>query len=112
MPESSKPDAIQPQQIEARLECRFPDFLCIGAQKAGTTWLDSNLRRHPDVWLPPLKELHYFNSVHINGHLKWNLKHRCNHRQTLLRRYMQKTAPSNYDYRLIARLADIVDGDL
>ncbi len=37
-----------------------PDFLCIGAQKAGTTWLDRNLRCHPDLWLPPLKELHYF----------------------------------------------------
>lgn len=38
----------------------FPDFLCIGAQKAGTTWLDRNLRAHPQVWLPPIKELHYF----------------------------------------------------
>lgn len=37
-----------------------PDFLCIGAQKAGTSWLWSNLRRHPDVWMPPVKELHYF----------------------------------------------------
>lgn len=36
------------------------DFLCIGAQKAGTSWLWENLRQHPDVWLPPLKELHYF----------------------------------------------------
>lgn len=39
----------------------FPDFLGIGAQKAGTTWLSANLRRHPEIWLPPLKELHYFN---------------------------------------------------
>jgi len=37
----------------------FPDFLGIGAQKAGTTWLHENLRRHPQVWLPPVKELHY-----------------------------------------------------
>ena len=37
----------------------YPDFLCIGAQKAGTTWLHDNLRRHPQVWLPPVKELHY-----------------------------------------------------
>lgn len=36
------------------------DFLGIGAQKSATTWLDHNLRRHPDVWLPPIKELHYF----------------------------------------------------
>ncbi len=38
----------------------FPDFLIIGAQKAGTSWLAANLSRHPDVWTPPLKELHYF----------------------------------------------------
>ncbi|MBA3386966.1 MAG: sulfotransferase domain-containing protein [Chthoniobacterales bacterium] len=36
------------------------DFMCIGAQKAGTTWLYEMLRRHPQLWLPPLKELHYF----------------------------------------------------
>lgn len=38
-----------------------PEFLGIGAQKAGTSWLYSNLRKHPDLWLPPIKELHYFN---------------------------------------------------
>lgn len=37
-----------------------PDFIGIGAQKAGTTWLYRNLRSHPDLWLPPVKELHYF----------------------------------------------------
>jgi hypothetical protein len=36
------------------------DFLCIGAQRAGTSWLWANLRQHPDLWLPPIKELHYF----------------------------------------------------
>ena len=38
----------------------FPDFLVIGAQKAGTTWLQRNLRIHPQVWMPKEKELHYF----------------------------------------------------
>jgi len=38
----------------------FPDFLCIGAQKAGTSWLYWNMRLHPQIWLPPIKELHYF----------------------------------------------------
>jgi len=36
------------------------DFLGIGAQKAATSWLYQNLRHHPDIWLPPRKELHYF----------------------------------------------------
>ena len=38
----------------------FPNFLIIGAQKAGTSWVAANLSRHPDIWMPPLKELHYF----------------------------------------------------
>lgn len=40
-----------------------PDFLCVGAQKAGTSWLYGQLERHPDLWMPPLKELHYLNSL-------------------------------------------------
>jgi hypothetical protein len=37
----------------------YPDFLCIGARKAGTTWLQANLERHSLVWLPPVKETHH-----------------------------------------------------
>jgi hypothetical protein len=37
-----------------------PDFLCIGAKKAGTTWIYDQLRQHPDIWLPPVKELNAF----------------------------------------------------
>jgi Sulfotransferase family len=43
-----------------RVGSQYPTFLGIGAQKAGTTWLYHNLRAHPGVWLPPEKELHYF----------------------------------------------------
>ena len=38
----------------------FPDFLCIGAERAGSTWLYKNLKKHPEIWLPPVKEIHYF----------------------------------------------------
>jgi hypothetical protein len=38
----------------------LPDFLCIGAQKAGTTWLYRNIKHHPNIWVPPIKEIHYF----------------------------------------------------
>lgn len=40
----------------------YPDFVGIGAQKAGSTWLYRNLRAHPEIWMPPRKEIHYFNS--------------------------------------------------
>jgi hypothetical protein len=44
----------------SRLYSMYPNFLVIGAQKAGTTWLDRNLRTHPQIWLPPEKEIHFF----------------------------------------------------
>ncbi len=37
-----------------------PDFICIGAQKSGTSWLYHQLTCHADFWMPPVKELHYF----------------------------------------------------
>lgn len=38
----------------------LPNFLVIGAQKAGTTWLYDVLGKHPDIFLPDTKELSYF----------------------------------------------------
>ena len=35
-------------------------FLCIGAQKAGTTWLADNLKGHEDLLIAKRKEVHYF----------------------------------------------------
>ncbi len=39
---------------------RFPDFICLGAQKAGTTQLFDLLKEHPDIFLPQGKEIHYY----------------------------------------------------
>jgi hypothetical protein len=44
---------------------RAPDFLILGAQKAGTTSLFEWLRRHPQTRLPHEKELHYFNKPKV-----------------------------------------------
>ena len=41
---------------------RQPDFLCIGAQKAGSLWLYRRLMTHPKIWLPFVKEVHFFDS--------------------------------------------------
>ena len=40
-------------------QSEFPNFLCIGTQKAGITWLSANLAKHPDIWLPKRNELHF-----------------------------------------------------
>ncbi len=39
-------------------------FLGIGAQKAGTTWLYEQLRRHPALSFPRDKEVHFWNFPH------------------------------------------------
>jgi hypothetical protein len=44
------------------------DFLVIGAQKAGTTSLFEYLRRHPEVYLPPGKEVPYFSDDGMVAH--------------------------------------------
>ena len=50
---------------------RKPGALCIGAQKAGTSWLAQMLGQHPQVWIPPFKEVQYFNHRFMPGHRKW-----------------------------------------
>ena len=53
---------------------RLPDFLGIGAQKGGTTYLYDLLQQHPQVYLAHPKELHYFSLHHYKG-LKWYSNH-------------------------------------
>ena len=38
----------------------LPNFLIIGAAKAGTTALYFQLKQHPQVYLSPVKEPHFF----------------------------------------------------
>lgn len=45
---------------------------CIGAAKAGTTWLARALRGHDQAVLPPIKETHYFDALE-NGTSIWAL---------------------------------------
>ncbi|WP_299487742.1 sulfotransferase domain-containing protein [Acaryochloris sp. IP29b_bin.137] len=38
----------------------LPNFLIIGAPKSGTTSLYYNLKKHPQIYMSPLKEIHFF----------------------------------------------------
>lgn len=40
-----------------------PDFIGIGMERAGSSWIFYMLASHPDVWVPPIKELHYFDTI-------------------------------------------------
>jgi hypothetical protein len=102
--------ALETEAAAAAL--RYPDFLCVGAQKAGTSWLDRNLRRHPKLWLPPMKELQYFSHLHLPETRKWTTRQRRERGGQILRRYVEKNPPEEWDYRYIARVADIAGGPI
>jgi len=74
----------------------LPDFLGIGAPRTGTTWLYSNLARHPDVWMPPMKEIHYFDRP--NRSLRSRLQGPFNNDRNARRRLLTalKSAPWNW----------------
>jgi hypothetical protein len=54
-----------------------PDFVGVGAPRSGTSWLYEVLSRHHSLWLPPVKELHYFdepvNSKRYYSYLRMRL---------------------------------------
>ncbi len=52
-----------------------PHFLCIGAQKAGTSWLWVTLKQHPEIWMPPFKELHFFDHLYVEENRNWTHHH-------------------------------------
>jgi hypothetical protein len=43
----------------------LPNFIGIGAPKAGTTWVFEALNKHPQIYMPPAKELHFFADYNI-----------------------------------------------
>ena len=53
----------------------LPDFVIIGAQKAGTSSLYSYLTQHPDVIAATRKEIHYFGAPAYEGGLGWYRAH-------------------------------------
>lgn len=48
-----------------------PEFICIGAGKAGTTWLHDNLKYKFNVNLPPVKELNVLYDIELNRSFSW-----------------------------------------
>lgn len=53
--------------VEGTRIARFPDFLYLGAAKCGSTWIFEALKAHPEVYVPPAKDLYYFTRFHDRG---------------------------------------------
>lgn len=84
----------------------LPGFLCIGAQKAGTSWLNTQLDAHPQIWLPPIKELQYFSHLFVENHRNWTRWHINNSVERALRWHISNTSKVDFSYiRYLTNLA-------
>jgi len=54
---------------------RWPDFFIVGAQNSATTTLYAYLRRHPQVFMPPMKEPHYFSHLRPVAHMRYPISY-------------------------------------
>ena len=66
-PTSLEPDTVAKlRRISAQVGDdlrRFPDFLLLGPQRTGSSWLCKHLARHPEIFLPREKETYYFSTL-------------------------------------------------
>ncbi|HEY3799679.1 MAG TPA: sulfotransferase [Caulobacteraceae bacterium] len=87
-----------------------PTFLCIGAQKAGTSWLYQVLREHKEIWLGPFKEYQYFNSLFVKQHTAWTRWHIKVSAERAVRQYI--TQPNKIDFTYLSYLTQIANEQL
>jgi Sulfotransferase family len=84
-----------------------PTFLfCLGATKAGTSWLYQHLLAHPECHLRTIKELHYFNMAVPRG-FDAALKSNAHHIDVMAHRL--SNAPAERQAIVGRRLADLQD---
>jgi hypothetical protein len=87
-------------------------FVCVGAQKAGTTWLYEQFAGHPDFGQPFFKEVHYFDHVHSGTRYLNDLRLRillwhCEHKREEVARWMHGDHPNRGSFE-VGRVLDAV----
>ncbi|HWH36059.1 MAG TPA: sulfotransferase [Acidimicrobiales bacterium] len=88
-----------------RSDGRLPDFVIVGAARAGSTALHAYLSDHPEVYLPPRKELHYFDNNFHRG-IGW---YRSQFRQAGHQAVVGEATPSYmFSPRWLDRLASVL----
>lgn len=89
-----------------------PDFICIGAQKSGTSWLFENLARHSKTKMPPVKEVNFFYPP--SPTLKQRIRMGIRSRSKIIwsARYMfYEHTPKNY-VKLFPKCKNQISGDV
>jgi len=85
-------------------EYQVPDFLIIGPQRTGTTWLSQILMDHPEVFIPAEKEIYFFNYLVKREHPRFQ--------SARLEWYAKKLAPRLSDFVLRNRVKFAADHSL
>ena len=85
----------------------YPDFMCVGAQKAATTWLYDVLSRVPGVFLPRIKELHYFSELYSTDAKRFGPKHRSEQIGHIRRYHRSRNTGSAYEKMVLEQLKHI-----
>ena len=89
------------RQSDTRIDLsHFPDFMIIGPQRTGTTWLYENLNQHPQIFLSNPKEIFYFNTLDKPD----NPRHRSNDLAWYLNFFYD--TPEQYSHRNMNALAN------
>ena len=88
----------------------LPGFLCIGAQKAGTSWLFVQLQQHRQIWMPPVKELHYFDHLYVPENRKWTKWHVVGGASRALKWHMNSAEHPDFDH--VRYLTDLASKEL
>lgn len=63
---------------------RYPDLICLGAQKSATTWLYDVLKGRREIFLPPIKEVHYFSQIYNSDAKNYGPVHRAQQTRDIL----------------------------
>lgn len=82
-----------------------PNFLYIGASKAGSSWIYECLREHPEVFVPEAKDLQFFDRYYDKG-LDWYLSYFKGKEK------FEARGELSHDYFLFDGVADKIKKDL
>lgn len=89
----------------------LPSFLVIGAQKAGTSWLWVALRQSPHVWMPPVKELHFFDHLFVPQVRSWTQHHIRGAIDKALKWHVERPH-GHLDYEFIRYMCDLASNQV
>ena len=92
-------EGIDVANLQPGATVRMPDFLLVGPQRTGTTWMAYHLGRHPEVYIPPEKELYFFSGLgqhddphHGSDRLSWYSEKLTPTRRHLIRKALHGLA--------------------